>query len=182
MSISGISSPTGFTAGAGNSATITKPAALDPASTNSSTSTTSSLSTVVTLSNGQTSTVTGGSETLSGTPLSVAWAPQLFVQADADQDSKLSGGEFEALMKRVGVTTEAAQTLFNSFDASNDGSLSMSEFVQGVAATQASGNPVFDKVIDSYTVQQNGNLNQQAMQDFLSAGEAEAEKYWALRR
>ena len=182
MSISGISSPIGSFVGHATEATKTLPAASDPASTDSSGVGISPSSSVVTLSNGQSSNVTSGSVTLSGMPLAVAWAPQLFVQADADHDNKLTGTEFANLMKRGGMTTAAAQTLFQSFDLSNDGTLSMNEFVQGVAAVQASGNTAFGKVIDSYTTSQDGNLNQQSMQNFLSAGQSEAEKYWALRR
>ncbi|MFT4436524.1 EF-hand domain-containing protein [Caballeronia sp. 15715] len=182
VSISALGNSPGFNADSNTSAAKSQLAASDPGSNSSSTSGSSSSSTVVTLSNGRSSVVTELSETLVATPLAVAWAPQLFVQADTDNDNKLTGSEFVNLMKRAGMATDAAQALFQSFDVSKDGTLSMSEFVQGVAADQASGSTVFDKVIDSYAVSQNGESNPQSMQSFLSAGQGAAEQYWALRR
>jgi hypothetical protein len=60
-------------------------------------------------------------------------------------------------MKCGGLATEDAEKLYKNSDVSKAGPLSMNEFVKGVAADQAVGRTMFDKLVDSFTVSQEGN-------------------------
>ncbi|MEX3940554.1 EF-hand domain-containing protein [Paraburkholderia sp. BR10937] len=125
-------------------------------------------------------TATGASETqtLQATPLAVAWAPQMFVQGDTNNDDSLSLEEFQAQLSRAGVAADAAKQLFKSFDTSDDGQVSLTEFVEGVSTSIKSGSQVFNDLMDSYTRDANGNLDQTATDNFLSAGVAKATAFW----
>lgn len=119
-------------------------------------------------------------------PISVAWAPEIFVQADADGNNGLTSDEFAKELSRTGVDADVAKKLFDSFDKSKDGSLSMKEFVDGVTAdnasdvdgvtgsgvTAASGGSTFQKLAESY------ETNDAVMTSFLNKGSAAADQYW----
>jgi Ca2+-binding EF-hand superfamily protein len=138
----------------------------------------SSSSTIVTLSSGAISAVDEGSTTgLVGVPLAAAWAPQMLVQGDTNKDEQLDTDEFAAQLERAGLAAEQAKKLFDSFDTSSDGILSVDEFVDGVKASIDSGDTLFSKLADSYTRDADGNLNSSALKDFLEKGRALAEKY-----
>jgi hypothetical protein len=140
--------------------------------------TANSPSTVVTLSSGASSSVIEGSATgLSGTPLAAAWAPQMLVQGDLNQDEQLDTVEFAAQLHRAGVAAQEAQKLFDSFDTSSNGSLSIDEFVNGVKASIDGGDQLFSTLADSYIRDAGGKLNAAALNDFLEKGRALAEKY-----
>jgi Ca2+-binding EF-hand superfamily protein len=127
-----------------------------------------------------TNTSTGATETqtLRATPLAVAWAPQMFVQGDKNGDDSLSLDEFQAQLSRVGVGADDAKQLFSSFDTSDDGQVSLTEFVKGISKSIASGNQTFNDLLDSYTRDANGNLDQTKTDNFLSAGEGLADTFW----
>jgi len=80
---------------------------------------------------------------MSSMPMSVASAPQLFVQADKDHDGKLSLDEFTDQLKRVGVSADDAKKMFQSFNKSNGSEMSIDDFVNGVVATNAGGSSVY---------------------------------------
>lgn len=135
-------------------------------------------STIVTLSNGANSSVKEGSVTgLSATPLAAAWAPQMLVQGDLNKDAQLDTKEFAVQLKRVGIDTQEAQKLFDSFDTSSDGLLSIDEFAKGVKASIDSGVGVFTTLANSYTHDAAGNFDAAALGDFLAKGQALADKY-----
>lgn len=150
--------------------------------TQGSSSTSQQASTVVTLSNGQTSSVTSSSGGLTGTPLSVAWAPQMFVKADADNSSGVTADEFGKLLAQADVTSDQASALFSSFDTSQDGVLSVDEFVAGVQGQENSGTKTFENLLSSIVKNSDGSLNNQAAQAFLAQGEAVADRYWSGKR
>jgi len=127
-----------------------------------------------------TNTTTGAAEnqTMQSMPLAVAWAPQMFSQGDQNNDDSLSPDEFQAQLARVGVSADAAKQLFQTFDTSKDGQVSLSEFVTGVSNSIASGSHVFNDLMDSYTRDSNGNLNKAAMDNFLSTGLDAANTFW----
>jgi hypothetical protein len=138
-------------------------------------------STVVTLSNGQTANVDSNSAIVSSTPLAVAWAPQLFSEADVDGDGKLTSSEFADQLKRVGVSAAEAQKMFSSFDTSKDGTVSLAEFVQGVQVNISSGSTIYSQLAGSYISGQGGGNDAQSINQFLANGASEAEKYWSMR-
>jgi hypothetical protein len=125
-------------------------------------------------------TTTGAAETqtLRATPLAVAWAPQMFVQGDKNGDDALSLDEFQTQLSRAGVGADDAKQLFKSFDTSDDGLVSLTEFVTGVHNSIASGSQVFNDLLDSYTRDSNGNLDQSKTDNFLSSGQSLAETFW----
>jgi hypothetical protein len=178
MSLTSIGGTAAFNSTSSNNSAGARPAALTAASDANAVGGPS----IVTLSNGQTSTVTEASGTLSSTPLAAAWAPQLFAQADTNQDGALTTSELAAQLKRVGVSADEAQKLFDSFDTSKNGSVSIDEYVKGVTADLARGSSLFNKVTDSYIAGQDGKTNESALQSFLSSGLEDAQKYWSLRR
>jgi Ca2+-binding EF-hand superfamily protein len=114
---------------------------------------------------------------LVGTPLSIAWAPETFVQGDTNEDENLDVGEFSEQLKRIGVTSEDAQKLFSSFDTSSDGKLSIFEFVDGVTQSIKNGEKQFTDLVNSYTQDKSGHFDQVATKDFLDKGAALAAKY-----
>lgn len=105
-------------------------------------------------------------------PLSVAWAPVTFVQADADGNNGLTSDEFAQELSRVGVGADVAKKLFDGFDKSKDGSLSMNEFVDGVTADNTSGSSTFQDLAASY------ETDESAMTSFMNKGSAAASQYW----
>jgi len=117
---------------------------------------------------------------LTATPLAIAWAPQLMAQADTDKDSRLDSGEFTRLLQRAGVNADQAEKLFQSFDSSQDGKLTVDEFVDGVTQQVNDNNPLFQKLIDSYTRNPDGSNNESAVNAFLAQGFALASD-WASR-
>jgi hypothetical protein len=161
-------SPIG-TAKAGYQAAVAAVAKTSPAPTPAS-----SPSTIVTLSDGSESNVTEYSGKLSGTPLAVAWAPQMLVQADANKDEQLDSAEFAQQLERAGVTVDEAKKMFASFDKSADGALSVDEYVQGVKDSIAHGSQLFAGLSDLYTHDAAGHFDPAG---FLKDGQALAEKY-----
>jgi Ca2+-binding EF-hand superfamily protein len=139
---------------------------------------------VVTLSNGHnTNVINGDVSSLSAMPLTVAWAPQLFVQADANRDNQLTVGEFTDQLSRIGETADTAKALFSKFDTDDDGKLSIDEFVHGVQSNVATGGgALFSRLIDFYTVNPNDKDDKQPLNDFLAAGLAVANAYWSKTR
>ncbi|HZZ13213.1 MAG TPA: EF-hand domain-containing protein [Paraburkholderia sp.] len=129
-----------------------------------------------------TATGAGESQSLQVTPLAVAWAPQMFVQGDQNNDDALSLDEFQAQLSRTGVSADTVKQLFQSFDTSNDGQVSIDEFVTGVRNDIVSGSQVFQKLMDSYTHDANGNFDQGTVDRFLSAGAAAADAFWKNTR
>lgn len=133
---------------------------------------------VVTLSDGTVSEVTErSSETLKSMQLSVAWAPQMLVQADTNQDEQLDSDEFRKQLDRVGVTEQDVRKLFKGFDTSGDGSLTVDEFVKGIKNSLAQGEAVFDDLVNSYQRDSAGNIDDAATDAFLKQGYALALKY-----
>ncbi|WP_322071584.1 EF-hand domain-containing protein [Paraburkholderia bannensis] len=137
-----------------------------------------SFSTQQTVTAINTSTGAAETQTLRATPMAVAWAPQMFVQGDKNNDDALSLDEFQAQLSRVGVGADDAKQLFSSFDTSDDGLVSLTEFVTGVSRSISSGNQVFNDLMDSYTRDSDGNLDQSKTDSFLSAGQSKAETFW----
>jgi hypothetical protein len=125
-----------------------------------------------------TSTGAAETQTLRATPLAVAWAPQMFAQGDKNGDDSLSLDEFQAQLSRVGVGADDARQLFSSFDTSDDAQVSLTEFVAGVSKSISSGSQVFNDLLDSYTRDANGDLDQTKTDNFLSAGLSLAETFW----
>lgn len=137
-----------------------------------------SASTTVTLSDGRQSVVTEGDVSqLKSMSLTLAWAPQMFVQGDTSRDENLTLDEFSQQLQRVGVTADAAKQLFNSFDTSTNGELSVMEFVEGLTRNYNSGDQLFTNLLNSYTHDKSGNLDAAATDSFLLKGEALAIKY-----
>lgn len=134
-------------------------------------------SVVVTLSDGSKK-----SDFLTATPLAVAWAPQMFVQGDSNGDRQLSKDEFETQMKRAGLAAEAADKLFKTLDSSDDGQLTVSEYVDGANDSIRAGNELFNRLMQSYTQDANGGMQKSAMDQFLKAGEDVASAYWKNAR
>ncbi|REG48631.1 hypothetical protein B0G80_4884 [Paraburkholderia sp. BL6669N2] len=134
-------------------------------------------SVVVTLSDGAKK-----SDSLTATPLAVAWAPQMFVQGDSSGDRQLSKDEFETQMKRAGLATGAADKLFKTFDSSDDGQLTVSEYVDGVNDSIRAGNESFDRLMHSYIQDANGGVQKSAIDQFLKEGEEVASAYWKNAR
>ena len=134
-------------------------------------------SVVVTLSDG-----TKKPDSLTATPLPVAWAPQMFVQGDSSGDRQLSKNEFETQMKRAGLATDAADKLFKAFDSSGDSQLTVSEYVDGVNDSIRAGNELFNTLMHSYTQDPNGGMHKSAIDQFLKAGEDVASAYWKNAR
>jgi Ca2+-binding EF-hand superfamily protein len=136
-------------------------------------------STVVTLSDGSVSEVSTYSGKLSSMPMSVATAPEIFVQGDADHDNVLSLEEFTKQLKRVGVSSDAAAKLFDEINTSKSSGLSIDEFVKGVVATNAKGDSVFQDLYSLYTSDQSGKYRPEAFDSFIAQGATVARQYWA---
>ncbi|WP_321916205.1 EF-hand domain-containing protein [Paraburkholderia sp. J11-2] len=102
----------------------------------------------------------------------------MFVQGDKNNDDALSLDEFQAQLSRAGVGADDAKQLFSSFDTSDDGQVSLTEFVTGVSKSISSGSQVFNDLLDSYTRDADGNLDQTKADNFLSAGLSLAETFW----
>lgn len=120
--------------------------------------------------------------TIEKTPLTVAWAPQLFAQADSSGDNKLTLAEFATQLKRVGVDTTTAKQLFDAFDTSKKSTLSIDDFVDGVKKDFDSGSQLFTRLIDTYTTGQDGHDDVVATDKFLNEGLAQGNRYWAGKR
>ncbi|OCX25490.1 hypothetical protein BBI10_02020 [Pseudomonas graminis] len=127
---------------------------------------------IVTLSDGTKSDVIGYGILKSSMPLSEAWGPQLLVQGDKDKDNKLSISEFANQLKRVGVSLNTAKKLFESFDVSNSGTLSVDEFVAGIKSYNATGGNIFHDFARSYT------QDDQSATAFLREGLSAGNAYW----
>jgi Ca2+-binding EF-hand superfamily protein len=80
--------------------------------------------------------------------------------------------EFAQQLSRVGVGADVARKLFDSFDKSKDGSLSMNEFVDGVTADNASGSSTFQDLAAS------NETDEATMTSFLNKGSGAADQYW----
>jgi hypothetical protein len=109
-------------------------------------------------------------------PMSVAWAPALFVNAAADPSKGLTSDEFSTELSKVGVDEDTAKKLFDSFDKSKDGTLSMDEFVDGVTADNASGHSRFQDLALSYA------SNQTSMNALMDKGSDAIDEYWGAIR
>ncbi len=138
-------------------------------------STDTSASYTVTLGDGQTRTILPGHNTV--TPLSECYAPQMLFQADQNKDAQLDIGEFSKQMKRVGVSAEMALTMFKSFDQSQDGQVSVKEFIAGIKSANATGDQLFQALVNTYTEDANGNFNEAKSGKFLSDGLDFANRY-----
>jgi Ca2+-binding EF-hand superfamily protein len=114
-------------------------------------------------------------------PLTEAWGPQMFFQANTSKTEKLTSSEFADQLKRIGVSTESASKLFRTFDMSKDGSLSVDEYVAGIRSINASGNTMFSDLMYSYTRSPDGKVDNAAEDSFLQQGGALATKYWSSR-
>lgn len=137
-------------------------------------------STTVTLSDGREIEVEVVMYTgkVSSMPMSVASAPQLFVQADKDQDGKLSLDEFTDQLKRVGVNADDAKKLFQSFNKSKGSEMSIDDFVDGVVATNAGGSSVYQDLYASYTSGADGKYSMQVDAAYMAQGASTAAAYW----
>lgn len=105
-------------------------------------------------------------------PLSVAWAPATYANSDTDGSDGLTIDEFTKELSRAGVDADTAKKLFSSFDKSNDGSVSMDEFVDGVTADNAKGSSTFQDLAMTYA------LDETAYLSFTNKGAAATDKYW----
>lgn len=105
-------------------------------------------------------------------PISVAWAPGTFVEADADGSNGLTSDEFAQELSRVGVGADVAKKLFDSFDKSKDGSVSMNEFVDGVTADNASGSSTFQDLAATY------ETDEATLTSFMNKGSGAVDNYW----
>jgi hypothetical protein len=112
-------------------------------------------------------------------PMSVASAPQLFVQADKDHDGKLSLDEFTDQLKRVGVSADEAKTMFQSFNKSKGKEMSIDDFVDGVVATNAAGNSAYQNLYVSYTAGADGKYDMGVDAAYMAQGASTAAAYWA---
>ncbi|PRY04482.1 EF-hand domain-containing protein [Paraburkholderia sp. BL25I1N1] len=177
MTISSINSLVSAYQAYSNSTARKAPSAADSPSATSLADKSYQVSVAVTLPDGTTQ-----NQSMTETPMAVAWAPQMFVQGDTDGDDSLSKTEFESLLKRAGETVANADKLFASFDQSGDGSVSLTEFVDGVNSSVNSGSDVFNKLMNSYVTGADGQTDESAMDSFLSAGAAEANAYWRNSR
>lgn len=138
-------------------------------------------STTVTLSDGREIEVDVVMYTgkITSMPMSVASAPQLFVQADKDHDGKLSLDEFTDQLKRVGVNADEAKTMFQSFNKSKGKEMSIDDFVDGVVATNAGGNSAYQDLYVSYTAGVDGKYDMGVDAAYMAQGASTAAAYWA---
>ncbi|WP_397453055.1 EF-hand domain-containing protein [Pseudomonas sp. NA-150] len=118
-------------------------------------------------------------ELKSAIPLTEAWGPQMFFQADTSKNEKLTSTEFADQLKRIGVSAETASKLFKTFDTSKDGKLSVDEYVAGIRSVSSGGNTMFSDLMNSYIRSPNGQIDSTAEDNFLKQGNALATKYWA---
>jgi Ca2+-binding EF-hand superfamily protein len=166
-----------YTAVGPQSSTDESPAATPPAPAPSDTT---RPSTTVTLSDRSVSEIVPAYlDKTKSMPMSVAAAPQLFAQADANHDNTLSLEEFTDQLKRVGVNSDAAKQLFDSINSSKGNKLSIDDFVNGVVATNAKGNGVFQDLLSSYTSDADGKFSVGAFDSFMAQGASVANQYWA---
>lgn len=174
MAVSGVNSSTS----AYTSTTVAKPEDSTPSIPASSGSTEPQPSTTVTLSDGTVSEVSTYTGKLSSMPMSVATAPEIFVQGDTDHDNSLSLQEFTQQLNRVGVSSDAAAKLFDEINTSKNANLSLDDFVNGVVAANKKGNSVFQDLFTLYTSDQNGKSSLEAFNTFMAQGAAVANQYW----
>ncbi|MEO8643486.1 EF-hand domain-containing protein [Pseudomonas sp.] len=113
----------------------------------------------------------------SSMPLSEAWAPQLFVQAGGGKDLDLS--HFVKQLNRAGVSDANAQIMFKTFDKSGDGSLSLDEYYAGIKSGGSQNTELFQRLIDTYTRNADGSVNDTATNQFLAQGLAVASRFWS---
>lgn len=113
----------------------------------------------------------------SSMPLSEAWAPQLFVQAGDGKDLDLS--HFVKQLNRAGVSDANAQIMFKTFDKSGDGSLSLDEYYAGIKSGGSQNTELFQRLIDTYTRNADGSVNDAATNQFLAQGLAVATAFWS---
>jgi len=135
-------------------------------------------STLVTLGGGGVSEVSVYSGKLGSIPMSVTAAPELFVQADKDNDNELSLEEFTEQLKQVGVSAENAEKLFDSINVSKGKKLSIDDYVNGVASN-SNGTSAFQALFASYTSDKNGKFSIEAFAAFKAQGASVASRYWA---
>lgn len=114
----------------------------------------------------------------SATPLSEAWAPQLFVQAGGGS-ATLDVSHFVRQLNRAGVSDAKAQIMFKTFDKSGDGSLSVDEYYAGIKAGGSQNTELFQRLIDTYTRNTDGSANDAATNQFLAQGLAVATAFWS---
>ncbi|WP_460143237.1 EF-hand domain-containing protein [Pseudomonas sp. S3_B08] len=113
----------------------------------------------------------------SSMPLSEAWAPQLFVQAGGGKD--LDRSRFVKQLNRAGVSDANAQIMFKIFDKSGDGSLSLDEYYAGIKSGGSQNTELFQRLIDTYTRNADGSVNDTATNQFLAQGLAVATAFWS---
>ncbi|WP_460091720.1 EF-hand domain-containing protein [Pseudomonas sp. S2_E02] len=113
----------------------------------------------------------------SSMPLSEAWAPQLFVQAGGGKD--LDRSHFVKQLNRAGVSDANAQIMFKTFDKSGDGSLSLDEYYAGIKSGGSQNTELFQRLIDTYTRNADGSVNDTSTNQFLAQGLAVATAFWS---
>ncbi|WP_397448243.1 EF-hand domain-containing protein [Pseudomonas sp. NA-150] len=103
----------------------------------------------------------------------VVWAPGMFDAADTDKSNGLNISEFATELGRVGVDADEAKKLFDSFDKSKDGTVSMDEFVDGVIADNATNtNSSFQSLALSYM------SDDTTMKSFMTNESPTIDQYW----
>lgn len=153
-------------------------AADTPPSSTPQSETTVRPSTTVTLSSGVKAEVSVYSAGLSGTPMSVTSAPELFVQGDTDGNGSLSRDEFAKQLKRVGISDAQAGTIFDNFNSSKNAEMTLDDYVQGIMKSDKETSKVFQALFASYTSNANSQFNTQEFMKFKSQGASVAAKYW----
>lgn len=114
----------------------------------------------------------------SSMPLSEAWAPQLFVQAGGGS-KELDISHFVKQLNRAGISDANAQIMFKTFDKSGDGSLSIDEYYAGIKSGGSQNTELFQRLIDTYTRNADGSVNDAATNQFLAQGLAVATAFWS---
>lgn len=135
-------------------------------------------STIVTLGQGSISEVSVYSDTLSSIPLSLASAPELFVQADTNGNGSLSRDEFASQLKRAGVDRRKATAMFDSFNVSKKAELTLNDYVMAIRGSDTETRNVFQNLFTSYTTDQTGQFSTQQFASFKAQGAAVADQYW----
>lgn len=115
---------------------------------------------------------------LSSMPLSEAWAPQLFSQADQDGDGSVSEDEFTAQLSRAGVSDDDAGDWFRTFGGRDSGGLTVEQYFSGIQHANISGSTVFNQLVASYTQDKTGRVDVDRMVSFLDEGAKAADAFW----
>lgn len=68
--------------------------------------------------------------------------------------------------------------MFKTFDKSGDGSLSLDEYYAGIKSGGSQNTELFQRIIDTYTRNADGSVNDAATHQFLAQGLAIATAFW----